>query len=489
MKKLFVIKTLDEVMPNPIFSDTTNFFKELCDKYSIASRNFAMEYSTQDRIAQQRPNATEDFTYIYELISRFGKLKEGIDTAITEYQSSRFKSKKDINAFVESLAPYCNFFGGILGSFNKKIAEIMAAEEEARAGIAFVAPLNACASQARSHGNLQTETNNILKNQTDRFNTLCLTLAYLIPQKHSLYAFSKVALLSYEMLSEIMSICQRVKKKDVRLLQVDFAQIDSWMTRYEEERKTEGQVAISSVTHHFEGLRKRIDEYNKHYTNIRVTPLARYNSDNRILDLLPRANPAPAAISIKKETQVSAPPVSSLPPSSQVVQANSARPYVSRTFNWANVSQAYHDAVEKLKIKTTQLVEEAKTNSSYVVVAGVTLNLIVKLESAPTIFKNPQRVTQAEMESFKNLCKGAINDVRGEFEHHRSLLEQLHPVLKAILGVLAAITIIPAIVVEATSKHGYIGTFFNQYPTDSIDKLNTFEAEVGSVQALMQGPY
>lgn len=464
-------------MRNPIFSDTTNFFKELCDKYSIASRNFAMEYSTQDRIVQQRPNATEDFTYIYELISRFGKLKEGIDTAITEYQSSRFKSKKDINAFVESLAPYCNFFGGILGSFNKKIAEIMAAEEEARAGIAFVAPLNVYASHVLSHG--QTETNNILKNQTDRFNTLGRFLAYLIPQKHSLYAFSKVALLSYEMLNEIMGICQKVKKKHVKLSEVDFVQIDSWMTRYEEERKTEGQVAISSVTHHFEGLRKKLDEYNKYHTNTRVTPLGRYNSDNRIKDLTPRANPAPAPVSVKKEAQVPAPAAYSVRPT-----------YVSpnlrtRTFNWTNASQAYHDAVEKLKIKTTQLVEEAKTNSSYVVVAGVTLNLIVKLESAPTIFKNPQRVTQEEMESFKKLCKGAINDVRGEFEHHRSLLEQLHPVLKAILGVLAAITIIPAIVVEATSKHGYIGTFFNQYPTDSIDKLNTFEAEVRSVQASM----
>lgn len=479
MKKLFVIKTLDDVMRNPIFSDTTNFFKVLSDKYSIENRNFAIECSIQDRIEQQRPNATEDFIYIYELISQFGKLKEGIDTAITKYQSSRFKSKKEINAFVASLAPYWDFFGGILGDFNKKISEISAAEEEARAGIAFVAPLNEYASYALSHGNHQTETTNILKGQTDRFNTLCLTLAYLIPQKHSLYAFSKVALLSYEMLSEIMSICQRVKKKDVRLSQVDFAQIDSWMKRYEEERKTEGQVAISSVTHHFEELRKRIDEYNKYHTNTRVTPLARYNSDNRIKDLMPRANPAPAPISVKQEAQVPAPAAYSVRPT-----------YVSpnlrtRTFNWTNASQAYHDAVEKLKIKTTQLVEEAKTNSSYVVVAGVTLNLIVKLESAPTIFKNPQRVTQEEMESFKNLCKGAISDVRGEFEHHRSLLEQLHPVLKAILGVLAAITIIPAIVVEATSKHGYIGTFFNQYPTDSIDELDAFEARVGSVQAFM----
>lgn len=59
-----------------------------------------------------------------------------------------------------------------------------------------------------------------------------------------------------------------------------------------------------------------------------------------------------------------------------------------------------------------------------------------------------------------------------------TLWDQVHPILKGILGVIVAITIIPAIIIQIKSPRGFIGTFFETPRTDSLIKLELFEKEV-----------
>lgn len=64
-----------------------------------------------------------------------------------------------------------------------------------------------------------------------------------------------------------------------------------------------------------------------------------------------------------------------------------------------------------------------------------------------------------------------------KFTKHPDIWDQLRPILKGILGVIAAITIIPAIIIQVKSSRGFIGTVFETPKTNSLIKLELFEKE------------
>ncbi|MFJ1269863.1 hypothetical protein ACD661_14975 [Legionella lytica] len=87
-----------------------------------------------------------------------------------------------------------------------------------------------------------------------------------------------------------------------------------------------------------------------------------------------------------------------------------------------------------------------------------------------TFFANPD--AQA-LKAFKSSCKNifASKEAQG-LKEHRELWYQIHPILRGILGVLAALAIVPALIVSVTSKHGYAGTFFTLPETTSGQALS-----------------
>lgn len=89
-------------------------------------------------------------------------------------------------------------------------------------------------------------------------------------------------------------------------------------------------------------------------------------------------------------------------------------------------------------------------------------------------------LTQQGLEQFSKKCTTAITDARGEFSKHRDVWHQLHPIIKGIIGVLATITIIPAVLV-AISKQGYVNTFFKTPKTDSAKALGQFEDDLENI--------
>ncbi|WP_298622716.1 hypothetical protein [uncultured Legionella sp.] len=134
----------------------------------------------------------------------------------------------------------------------------------------------------------------------------------------------------------------------------------------------------------------------------------------------------------------------------------------------------------QLKIKTSELIQKGDKisttyNPDYETVGYAAKTLNNALDAAKeAFFKAPNAQSFA---IFKQEVDQAIDDASTEFSHHRGAWHSLHPVLKGILGVLATLSIIPALIV-ATSRHGYVDTFFNTPPTDAEKQLQHFKKQL-----------
>jgi hypothetical protein len=94
---------------------------------------------------------------------------------------------------------------------------------------------------------------------------------------------------------------------------------------------------------------------------------------------------------------------------------------------------------------------------------------------------------------FKRECHRLIRNAEDEFIKHRGnpVLDGIWAVIKGILGVLAALTVIPALVVEKKSKHGFVKTFFS-FETESALELaevkEDFHALERDIEASLNNP-
>ncbi len=92
---------------------------------------------------------------------------------------------------------------------------------------------------------------------------------------------------------------------------------------------------------------------------------------------------------------------------------------------------------------------------------------------------------------FKRDCHREVEIAAEEFKKHRGVWHQIEPVLKALLGIFATLTIIPAVVVSFT-KQGYVNTFFATPETNSEQKLKAvmqeFETQEQELDQLFNTP-
>lgn len=124
---------------------------------------------------------------------------------------------------------------------------------------------------------------------------------------------------------------------------------------------------------------------------------------------------------------------------------------------------------------------ETKSSSKvYADASKAALRLSRNLEVAGEIF-----FTNPDVESFKTFkasCKNIFaSNEAGALKEHRGIWYQIHPILRGILGLLAALTIIPAFIVVVTATHGYVDTFFTTPKTTSgheVCKLALKQAEI-----------
>lgn len=139
--------------------------------------------------------------------------------------------------------------------------------------------------------------------------------------------------------------------------------------------------------------------------------------------------------------------------------------------------QEFHHLLHKMQETTLSLVYKGdKSQSNYnpkYYKAGLAANKLHAelINSANDFFRKP--VPKA-LQEFKARCFLAINKAETEFKNHRGIWGNLHPIIKGILGIFAALTLIPALMVAYKAPQGYFGTFFGKTPTNSSEQLSLF---------------
>ena len=136
-----------------------------------------------------------------------------------------------------------------------------------------------------------------------------------------------------------------------------------------------------------------------------------------------------------------------------------------------------------------------------------------KFQSGYSKYENAATLTGIAHTNIKHFCDqffakpnketlATLNQVTSHFvkqldpvlKEHRgnSFVRGLVATLKGILGVIAALTVIPALVVEATTKKGYTGTFFSTPETASAKAFKPVEEgllqQEDEIEKKMQGP-
>lgn len=139
--------------------------------------------------------------------------------------------------------------------------------------------------------------------------------------------------------------------------------------------------------------------------------------------------------------------------------------------------------LEQLKVKTQELINRGNQHGLHIKRCHeakiAAEKLIATLEQASRqFFEN--KISIATYHVFNKHCKDAIIEARAEFQNHRGWLHRLHPILKGFIGVLAVLTVIPALIVQCTTQNGYLGTFFSMPKTDASEKLAFFEHNLDS---------
>ena len=122
---------------------------------------------------------------------------------------------------------------------------------------------------------------------------------------------------------------------------------------------------------------------------------------------------------------------------------------------------------------TTEFANKSKVShpnydSRYVATSRAATELVDNLNDAYTHFS--QNTTPVTLEKFRRDCALRIDVAEQEFKAHLSAWDKISPLLKGILGLIAALTVIPALIVAKKSPSGYCGTFFSSSP---IVELNT----------------
>ena len=93
-------------------------------------------------------------------------------------------------------------------------------------------------------------------------------------------------------------------------------------------------------------------------------------------------------------------------------------------------------------------------------------------------------LTAESLQAFHGECVRAIKKATPTLAEHRGWFEYSR-VIRGILGVIATLTVIPALVILVVSPARYTDMFFaskDDVQTDSIKKLNQFEDEFGAIQ-------
>ncbi|WP_183145235.1 hypothetical protein [Legionella jordanis] len=186
-----------------------------------------------------------------------------------------------------------------------------------------------------------------------------------------------------------------------------------------------------------------------------------------------------------------------LPQAEEQFQAMLAISEEERKFNrlLTRLNYKLHALIDKGREAYDNGMQNEDYDPSYSKVADIAQLLRSTLiEARDQFFNNP--VSQTSFKQFKQTCLDAIENSKDEFAKFRGWAKwynELNPVLKALLlclkgmaGIIAGLTVIPAVCTEIYSTRGYIGTFFNN-KTESYRTLNVFAESLCAAGGILDG--
>ncbi|CAM3044719.1 hypothetical protein LEWO105114_13250 [Legionella worsleiensis] len=119
----------------------------------------------------------------------------------------------------------------------------------------------------------------------------------------------------------------------------------------------------------------------------------------------------------------------------------------------------------------------------YKALADSAEQLLTALENNKNnFFKNP---TEKNLDILRIDSLREIKNAKKQFSKHRDLWYQIHPILRGILGLLAAITVVPAVLVELQAPNGFAGTFFKTPKTEAMQFLESFEEQLTKTNTIL----
>lgn len=149
------------------------------------------------------------------------------------------------------------------------------------------------------------------------------------------------------------------------------------------------------------------------------------------------------------------------------------------------------DLLVELSKTSDFLNQKSHKNAQYKPVATAVSDLHLQLlGEMGQFFTNP---TALQFQQCHARCVDLIRIAAGECAQHRGW-HRVSPILRGILGILAAIAVIPALIVHVKSQHGYVQTFFSTPSTVTSEKITAitkkyfeqkeeFEAQDNSLSA------
>lgn len=144
--------------------------------------------------------------------------------------------------------------------------------------------------------------------------------------------------------------------------------------------------------------------------------------------------------------------------------------------------QGFEALMGQLNQIQNHLVFEGRDNDRYVAAFLNLRDTITNLQkSGDTLFRSPNSDT---LQAFKECVDTSFKATEKELSNHRGW-HSINAVFKGFLGVIAALAaLIPALIVQATVKEGYVGTFF---ATPKTTSSKMFESVKSNSAALQEG--
>jgi TPR repeat protein len=145
--------------------------------------------------------------------------------------------------------------------------------------------------------------------------------------------------------------------------------------------------------------------------------------------------------------------------------------------------------LQVLKIKTDELInkgdsEHDEYDVNYLDVADAANQLMCNLRKAKQDFLRGK----ISAFIFKGTFNHAMSKAESTFKQHRGW-HSIEPIFRALIGIIATITVLPAIYVSLCTKNGYLGTFYGIVESDSARCLRVFrEQSMPEVERLEEIP-